>query len=108
MDVGLVLFIFGLYSLFMGALIGYAIGNRNTSINYNIDGHILETAEYNPKKDLLAVFVGDEDNIPPQETIEEITKVLEKVPKCNLLIAPGFFRILVLKGQKLRKTRKTA
>ena len=72
----------------------------NRSKNITVKDCILETCEYNPKKDKIAVFVGSENEIPPKDIIEEITDVLDKLPECKLLVAPGIFRFVILKGEK--------
>jgi len=59
---------------------------------------MLEIADYNPDEDIIAIFVGTEDDIPPQEIFQEIADVLEDLPNCKILVMPGIFRLLLLKG----------
>jgi hypothetical protein len=61
---------------------------------------ILEVADYNPDKDTMAIFVGTEEDIPPKEVFEEIKKVLDDLPSCKILLFPGVFRLVLLKGVK--------
>jgi len=61
---------------------------------------ILEVANYDSDNDVMAIFVGTEDDIPPQEIFEEINRVLEDLPNCNILLFPGVFRLILLKGVK--------
>ena len=60
----------------------------------------LEVCEYNPDTDKLTIFIGTENDIPPPDILNHIKGTLEDLPECRLLIAPGIFRILVLKGMK--------
>lgn len=59
----------------------------------------LEVCEYNPKKDNIAIFVGNEEDIPPNDVLEKIREQLEDIKNCKLVVAPGIFRIIVLKGK---------
>lgn len=87
-------------SIYFGVIIGTYLVDRSTP---SISDSCLEVTEYNPKKDILAIFVGNEDCIPSYENMEEIRKVLDNIPACKLLIAPGIFRFVVLKGVKEKK-----
>jgi hypothetical protein len=71
-----------------------------TIIHEHIYGSPIEICEYNPEKDLLAIFVGTEDDIPPQEIIEEIYEKLKKIGECNLVVFPGLIKLVILKGEK--------
>ena len=58
----------------------------------------LQIAHYNPKEDIIAIFVGTEDDIPPIDIMEQISDKLKTLDECNVLIAPGIFKIVILKG----------
>ena len=61
----------------------------------------LEVCDYDPKKDNIAIFVGNGDDIPPREVFEKIKEQLESIKdECKLLVAPEIFRIVVMKGKK--------
>ena len=44
---------------------------------------------------------GNGDDIPPPEIMERIRDSLDDIPKCKILVAPGIFRIVVLKNARL-------
>ena len=60
--------------------------------------NMIEVCDYDPNKDVLAIFVGSENDIPPIEVIEEIKTMLENIEQCKLIVAPGVFRMILLKG----------
>jgi len=69
---------------------------KSSNIDYN-DYPIVETVEYNPKKDILCISVGTEDEIPPPQVFEKIKDALDELPKCKMVIFPGIFRIVVMR-----------
>ena len=78
------------------------IVNKLRNFKFGVDScYALEVAEYDPKKDKLAIFIGDNE-IPPKDVFDDIKESLDELPNknCHLLIAPGIFRIVVLKGKK--------
>lgn len=71
-------------------------------VHYHLDyqDNLIEVEEYNPETDTLCIFVGNENEIPPRDVMEDIKDKLDEIEKCTLIIFPGIFRLLVLKNNK--------
>ena len=99
----LILWIFILWHvLLIGGLINFYKTDEilDKITNFDFVDTKIETEKYNPDKDILAIFVGTENNIPPESVMEEIKDTLEDIPECHLLIAPGVFRFVVMKDAR--------